>query len=203
MIGFYDYTVILTYLGLLSAVLGIFQAMDGFFVNAIFCLGGSLLCDTLDGRVARAKKNRTRQETLFGIQIDSLCDMVSFGVLPGVIFYSMGLQDWLGQLLIGVYGLCCVIRLGYYNVMEIEKEAGKKTVYHGLPVVGLSIFLPAACMLRLWLPEEAFFWVLRIMLALFGFLYIFDFPVNKPKIWLLAVLSAIFWIPVAVICVMM
>ena len=201
MIGFYDYTVILTYVGLLSAVLGIFQAFQGNFVPALFCLGGVLFCDTMDGRVARAKKNRTRQECLFGIQIDSLCDVISFGAYPAVLCYCAGLRDIPSLVLIGYYCLCCVIRLGYYNVMEMEKEEGTKTVYHGLPVVCLSVLMPAAFMVGLWVPAAAFLWILRALLLVMGTLYILDFPVNKPRLWTLALLALIFGIPMAVICV--
>lgn len=67
MIGFYNYTVLLTYVGLLCAMFGIFQAINGFYINALFCLGGTLLCDTLDGKVARMKSNRTTWESLFGM----------------------------------------------------------------------------------------------------------------------------------------
>ncbi len=200
MIGFYDYTVIVTYLGLLFAALGIFQAIDGFYINALFCLGGTLLCDTLDGKIARTKKNRTKREALFGMQIDSLCDLVSFGVLPIVICYTMGLRDWLGILLMGYYCLCTVIRLAYFNVMELGKQAGQQTVYRGLPAVGLAIWLPTSCMLRPWVPEEVFFWILRGMLPIIGTLYILDFKVQKPKLWQIAILCLIFWVPVAVIC---
>ena len=203
MIGFYDYTVLLTYAGLLCAVFGIFQAIDGFFINALFCLGGTLFCDTLDGKIARTKKDRSKKQALFGMQIDSLCDLVSFGVFPAVLCYCMGLRDWLGLLMIGIYCLCCVIRLGYFNVMELEKEAGAQTVYHGLPAVGLAILLPAVCMLRIWLPEAAFLWLLRLLLPSIGTLYILDFKVSKPKLWTLAVLCVIFWVPVAVICILM
>lgn len=200
MIGFYDYTVIMTYAGLLCAVFGIFQAVNGFYINALLCLAGTLLCDTLDGKIARTKKQRTRKEALFGMQIDSLCDLVSFGVFPAVLCYCMGLKDWLGLLLIGYYCLCCVIRLGYFNVMELEREAGEKTVYHGLPAVGLAVLLPAACMVRLWVTEAVFFWILRIMLPMLGTLYILDFKVEKPKLWQLALMCLIFWIPFGVIC---
>ena len=70
MIGFYDYTVILTYLGALAGLLGISLSMSSKFLGAILCMAAALVCDTLDGMVARRKKNRTRQEMLFGIQID-------------------------------------------------------------------------------------------------------------------------------------
>lgn len=70
MIGFYDYTVILTYISFASSISGIFLATRGHFNWAIFCLAFSGLCDMFDGKIARTKKNRTEDEKRFGIQID-------------------------------------------------------------------------------------------------------------------------------------
>ena len=77
-IGFYDYTVILTYLSLISSVFGITRAVQGDFRLAVVCLALSGLCDAFDGKVASTKKNRTRLERNFGIQIDSLSDVLAF-----------------------------------------------------------------------------------------------------------------------------
>ena len=96
MIGFYNYTVILTYMSLASAVVGITQVFEGHERIAILCLLISGICDLFDGKVARHKKDRTDQEKLFGIQIDSLCDLVAFGVLPACIGYNMGFNYGLG-----------------------------------------------------------------------------------------------------------
>lgn len=200
MIGFYDYTVILTYVGLLCAIVGIFQSVDGAFLPALFLVGGALICDTLDGKVARSKKGRTKEETLFGIQIDSLCDVISFGVFPGVLCYCAGLQEWYSLIFIGYYCLCCVIRLGYFNVLATLKEPGSKSEYRGLPVVGLSLLLPMAFLLGQWLPENAFLWLLRAMLLGVGTLYIMNFKVNKPTAPVLAVLSTIFLVPLIALC---
>ena len=79
MIGFYDYTVVVTYISLVSSILGMFCAIDGKLPLAVFCLAFSGLCDMFDGKIARTKKNRTDDEKSFGIQIDSLCDIVCFG----------------------------------------------------------------------------------------------------------------------------
>lgn len=200
MIGIFDYTVILTYAGLLCTLLGIQQAVEGYYINAILCLGGTLFCDMMDGKVARTKKNRTDRERMFGIQIDSLCDLVSFGVFPSVLCYMLGLQGWIGFLVIGYYCLCCVIRLAYFNVLEMDRSPEEKSVYHGLPAIGLAVLLPAICMVRLWIPEEALVWILRMILPLLGTLYILDFKVNKPSLLQLLLLSLVFWIPFAVIC---
>lgn len=82
MIGFYDYTVVVTYISLVSSILGMFCAIDGRLTLAVSCLAFSGLCDMFDGKIARTKKNRTDDEKSFGIQIDSLCDIVCFGIFP-------------------------------------------------------------------------------------------------------------------------
>ena len=87
MIGVYDYTVILTYLSMISACTGIVISLSGGghpYIGIFFLLFCGLL-DAFDGKVARHKKNRTTLETNFGIQIDSLSDLVAFGVLPSCI----------------------------------------------------------------------------------------------------------------------
>ena len=80
LIGFYDYTVVLTYLSLISSVFGITQAIHGNYKWAILCLALSGFCDAFDGRVARTKKDRDEDEKSFGVQLDSLCDVICFGV---------------------------------------------------------------------------------------------------------------------------
>ena len=118
MIGFYDYTVILTYLSLLSAVTGIGLAVAHHPLLAILCLMFSGLCDMFDGRVARTKKNRTAEQKGFGIQIDSLCDIVAFGILPAVITIVVCGSVWYAVLIAALYVLAGLIRLAYFNVTE-------------------------------------------------------------------------------------
>ena len=76
MIGFYNYSVIVTYLGVALSVTGMALACSGRYEFAILCLALAGACDTFDGKIARAMKNRTREMEIFGVQIDSLCDMV-------------------------------------------------------------------------------------------------------------------------------
>ena len=94
-LGIYDYTVILTYISLGISVFGITRALEGDFKVAIFCLALSGLCDMFDGKIARTKKNRTDDEKNFGIQIDSLCDVVCFGIFPAMICYCLGVNTLL------------------------------------------------------------------------------------------------------------
>lgn len=199
MIGFYDHTVILTYAGALAGLLGIKLSFQGEYLEAILCMAVALFCDTLDGVVARAKKNRTEQEMLFGVQIDSLCDLISFGVCPAALFYNLGMDSLGDFLLLGAYCLCCVIRLGYFNVLAGQRELGTKGDYRGLPVVCLDVVMPAVYLVFLTLPGSWGVWVLRLAAVVFGFLYVFDFKVKKPNVWKLAAMGATYWVPMGLL----
>lgn len=191
MIGFYDYTVVLTFLSVMSSLFGMTRAMEGNFKLAILCLAVSGLLDTFDGKVARSKKNRTEDEKLYGIQLDSLADVICFGVFPAMICYLMGVRGLLGGVAIAFYGLCGVIRLAYFNVLETgrqaDPEAGEK-VYHGLPITSIAVILPLTFLLGFLVPGKIFPMILLGMLFLVGLLFIVDFKLRKPKNWMLAVL---------------
>ena len=122
MLGFYNYTVILTYLSLCSGVTGIWFCMTGHPVIASMCLLFSGLCDAFDGRVARMRKQSTEQEKRFGIWIDSLADVIAFGVLPAIIGYSVGMTHWGYVPLFALFILTAIIRLAYYGVTEEERQ---------------------------------------------------------------------------------
>ena len=181
-IGFYDYTVILTYLSIVSAVFGMTLASKGHFFGAILCLLFSGLCDGFDGTVARTKKNRSEDEKSFGIQLDSLCDVVSFGVFPAYLCYCMGVNTVIGIILVCLFSLCAVIRLAFFNVLEAKRqkveEGGNKT-YRGLPVTSISIIFPALYILHWFLSAQVFLILLYVMLFVVAFLFIFDFRVKK------------------------
>lgn len=198
MIGFYDYTVILTYCGLFSSLIGIVLALNGNFAMAVICMGISLFCDTFDGKVARAKKNRTDRERAFGVQIDSLCDVISFGVFPALFCYKLGADTIFDVLLLMVYCLCGVIRLGYFNVLAMD-QSEEKGIYHGLPIVCMAILMPLVYFIHGLVPAAIGVWLVRATVAAFGFLYVYDFKVKKPGMVALAIMCLIFWLPVAAI----
>lgn len=182
-LGFYSYTVILTYLGLVSSVIGMTQALEGHFRMAIACLVVSGICDMLDGKVARTKKERTDDEKLFGIQIDSLCDLVCFCVFPAFLGYGLGLRGFWGTLAMCLFVLAGVIRLGYFNVME-EKRQQKTTevrkYYQGFPVTSIAIIFPVIYLLRPYLGQIAYLRVLIAVMLLVALLNISNVKVKKP-----------------------
>ena len=186
MIGFYDYTVILTYISFISAVGGIFSASTMNLRWAIFFLAFSGLCDMFDGKIARTKKNRTEDEKNFGIQIDSLCDIVCFGVLPIVICYKLGMDRIWSMAILALYGLAGLIRLGYFNVMEAKRQAGEggaRKYYQGLPITSMAIALPLLFVVSPLFPTHgAFIAALHVVVALVGFLFILNFRLRKPNV---------------------
>lgn len=203
MIGFYDYTVILTYISFISAVAGIFSATTMHLRWAIFFLAFSGFCDMFDGKIARTKKNRTEDEQAFGIQIDSLCDIVCFGVLPIVICYRLGMDRLYSMAILALYGLAGLIRLGYFNVMEAKRQAeegGARKYYQGLPITSMAIALPILFVVAPLFPDQvAFVVVLHIVVALVGFLFILNFRLRKPSVKQVFLIVTVVAVAVAVI----
>lgn len=182
-IGFYDYTVILTYMSLLSACCGMVLASRERFTAAVLCLLFSGICDAFDGVVARSKKNRTEDEKAFGVQIDSLCDAVSFGIFPAVLCYHMGIAGFPGLVILFLYCLCAVIRLAFFNVLEgnrQKQEGGCNKSYRGLPVTSVSILLPVVWLFRRLMSAHLFLILLQLVMAVTAFLFVLDFSVRKP-----------------------
>lgn len=145
MLGFYNYTVILTYLSLCSGFTGIWFCMTGHSGIATICLMLSGLCDAFDGRVARMRTENTEQEKRFGIQLDSLCDLVCFGVLPCFIGFAVGMKSPLYIPIFCLFTLAALIRLAYFNVTEEERQqktTEKRKNYQGLPVTSSSLIFP-------------------------------------------------------------
>ena len=119
--GYYNYTVVLTYLGMLIGFVGITYTMEGAYRQAVLCLMTAGVCDMFDGTVA-ATKQRSVREKRFGIQIDSLSDLICFGVLPALFTYNISGKRYSGLLAGCLYLLCALIRLAYFNVLEEERQ---------------------------------------------------------------------------------
>lgn len=193
MIGFYNYSVILTYIGLASSIYGMMLTLDGRIKMALFFLALSGLCDMFDGKIARAMKNRSKDAKKFGIQIDSLCDMVCFGAFPIVLCYKLGMNSIVGILILIFFGIASVIRLGYFNVMEEkwqeENSEGRK-YYQGLPITSIAIVLPVIYVFQPILRSN-FLIIMHIAVCLIGVLFITDFKFKKPSNAVLAALVSI------------
>lgn len=105
-------------------------ASQDFFRAAVAILFG-MFFDGCDGRVARLTKTQSE----FGVQLDSLADVISFGAAPALLLYKWALAPlgvW-GVLIAGVYASCGALRLARFNVMA-GKETGPSNYFIGLPI---------------------------------------------------------------------
>lgn len=184
MIGVYDYTVIATYLSLLLGLGGLYSAAQNEPLDAMLCLMLAGLLDAFDGRIARTKKDRTEQEKRFGIQIDSLNDLVCFGVLPAAIGWSMDCDRLWFLATMSFFALCALIRLAYFNVTEEERQdrTSENRAYY------LAVLAPLFYLLSLHFSLNCAV-VYALGLFLLGVLYITPIRVKKPQLRGVALLS--------------
>lgn len=116
----------LTLSGLAAGLTGVRFALEGRWEAACFAILVAAILDTLDGRVARLLKGASK----FGAELDSLSDIVCFGVAPALILYMWGLQDAgrFGWIFAIFFPLCCALRLARFNT-ALEDE--NKPVWAG------------------------------------------------------------------------
>ena len=212
MIGYFNYTMLLTYMSLASAGLGIIITLT--FGNpyvGMFFLLFSGLCDAFDGKVARIKKDRSETECKYGIQIDSLSDIVAFGVLPVCIGASMLDNSQLNVLDKGsalgkvftiiiytvmvAYIVTALMRLAYFNVTEEERqktETGVRKYYLGLPVTSAAIIFPTFMVIQYLLDgivEMDFTPIYFVIMSLCAMAFITKFQLKKPQFRTLELLN--------------
>ena len=182
-LGYYDYTVILTYCGMLFAFCGILSAIEYRYVDSLICLMLAGICDLFDGTIAATKK-RTDSEKRFGIQIDSLSDLLSFGVLPAIFVYVLSKGNKFVAVIAALYALCALIRLAFFNVLEEDRQKETEAVrekYLGVPVTTIAILLPALYIFRLYkLCRRVIYFPILLTIIAIGFLSPID--IKKPKL---------------------
>ena len=186
-IGFFDYTTWLTYISCLSAVFGIISACHGNTGLAVICILLSGFCDLFDGIVARTKKDRTQEQKNYGIQIDSLSDVIAFGVLPAVTFYKSGVDSVIGILILIIYVLCGLIRLAFFNVLETRRQANPDEdacakSFRGMPITFSAIITPVVFFIGWLLPADVSIWLYYAAPAVMAFLFVLDIKVPKPNV---------------------
>ena len=120
---------LITTMNLFFGFVALVQAIKGEYAFAAYAIVAAAVFDTLDGRVARL----THSMSKFGAEYDSLCDLVSFGVAPGILLYLWALQPfgrigWLGSFL---FTACGALRLARFNVQATIIE---KAYFQGLPI---------------------------------------------------------------------
>lgn len=162
--------------GLLCTLLAIYFSILGLFHAAMIGMIWAVFFDWSDGIIARKMKGRTEEQGEFGAQLDSLIDIVSFGVCPAVFLLSYGqFSAWYlpGAFLILATG---VIRLSYFNVFGLVD----KSTYLGLALDNNVLLLAIVFLFSNVMSQGAFSIVLYIVLMLLAVLNVA--PIKTPKL---------------------
>jgi len=162
--------------GLLSAVLAIYFAIVGNFPAAMIGLVWAVFFDWSDGNIARRMNDRTDEQRKFGGQMDSLIDIVSFGICPAVVLLSYGdFSPWFipGAFLIAAAG---VLRLSYFNVFGLAD----KSSFQGLAIDNNGIFLVLIFVVNSFINASSFTILLYITILALAVLNVA--PVRTPKL---------------------
>jgi len=166
---------IVSLLGLMSAVTGIYFAIQGVFQGAIICMLWAVLFDWYDGIIARKMKGRTKIQGVFGAQLDSMIDIVSFGILPAIILLSYG--DYKIWLLPGVFVIVAAsaIRLTYFNVYGLIDS---KT-YKGFPLDNNVLILALVFLFQGLFTPSTFTIIIYTLMMLLSALNLSSIPTPK------------------------
>lgn len=183
MLGFYNYTVVLTYTGMLISFLGITSALNNKIHLSLICLMLSGVCDMFDGKIASTMDRNSREKS-FGIQIDSLSDLICFGMLPAIIVFRISEPGRSAVYICSAYLLSALIRLAYFNVEEEERQRGttdERRIYLGLPVTSAALFLPLFLSFAIFfsLPGDK---IGKAVLLAMAVAFLTPFPLKKPAI---------------------
>ena len=175
-------------------ILSIFASIRGDFIDAAWFLVAALACDIIDGRIARM----TNTTSEFGLQLDSLSDLISFGAAPAVMMYMLVLNTMgnIGISIAVLYVLCCALRLARFNVLSRSGEVHKHFV--GLPTpASAGVLISFVLSYQLLTPEEytlnfysipvlmdlmpAFFKIMPVVIVVLSFLMVSNIPYTSFK----------------------
>ena len=140
--------------------------------NALWLILGAFVFDGLDGRIARL----VGKESQFGLQFDSLADIISFGAAPAFLMQRVILHDFnveierLGLVVASVYLLCGALRLARYNCLSAMPNSGNSREFLGFPIPASAAMVASLTMFLIWLeeknlPTSSWRWVLLALLV--------------------------------------
>ncbi len=146
--GFYILPNLLTTAALFAGFLGILWAIDGRFELSALAILAACIFDGLDGKIARLTKSASD----FGIQFDSLSDLVSFGVCPAVTIYLWQTHHFgqVGLVVPFLFMACGALRLARFN---LQTKSLPKKFFVGLPIPAAACTLAALILFSTYLPE--------------------------------------------------
>lgn len=155
---------------MLSGMLSLVLAFHGHFVPASWLVFFAVFFDFMDGKMAR----KLGGSSSFGMELDSLADVVSFGVAPAMIIYSVYLKGFFGvtgAIVAAFFALCGALRLARFNVHHVDGS------FQGLPIPAGGHFLVSFVVAGIHLPP----YLMTVLVAATGFLMISSVPFGNLK----------------------
>jgi CDP-diacylglycerol--serine O-phosphatidyltransferase len=151
---------------LCCGIVSILLAQQGFFDLSALLLFLAVVFDVLDGKIA----GLLHQKNSFGKQIDSMSDLVSFGVAPALLFYSLHTPGTLGVLVVLFFVVCGMLRLARYNISEGSD-------FEGVPITVNGVLFPLLFLFFGSFPQSLDYWPLVFLIQ--GFLMISAIKVSR------------------------
>lgn len=178
-LGIYNLATLVTYMGLVSSFFSMYFALNNKIGISLILLIFAGCFDLYDGVVAR-RFNKREEEFKFGVQIDSIIDVVNFGVTPIVIALSLGMNETIDVFLFLLYLFAVTMRLAYFNTSVIKKEDNKPLKYYtGLPVTYVASILPIIILIMFIFLNKSLL-ILRLAFLMLTVLYLLKINIPKP-----------------------
>ncbi len=179
-IGIYRKCDLVTLLGTCFALAGIILVVNGYIIYPIFALICAAICDAFDGVVARRFRS-LKEEEIYGVELDSLSDVISFGILPMLIVLKTSPANVFTYASCIFFSVCGVIRLAYFNMLTNTKRKEKKE-FIGLPITSSAIIIPSIYLLSKMLSSNSKHFLIfppSVALLITGILFILPFRLKK------------------------
>lgn len=176
---------LVTVLAICAGLSGIRLAFEGRFEIAVIMVLLAAFLDGVDGRLARALKATSK----FGVQMDSLADIVNFGVAPALVlyFYLLHFAKPFGWIAALVYAVACCLRLARFNVLteDDSRPAWQSEYFVGVPApAGAVLVLLPVYIAFVWLEQsEVLAYVGAVYTILVAFLLVSRLPIYSGKKW--------------------
>lgn len=178
-IGAFNPACLVTLSGFLAAIGAIVLVSGGRIELALSCLVLAGLADLFDGLVARSLE-RSDYEKEFGVQLDTVVDVVSFVLAPVVIGLGAGLRSPAALGAMALFAVAGAVRLAHFNTLS-ARGADHSTHHRGLPVTYTALIFPVLFVMRDAVPDAVFRFVLGVAFALSAVAFVMDRPVRKPR----------------------
>jgi CDP-diacylglycerol---serine O-phosphatidyltransferase len=197
-LGVYNIPTVISFTALVLGMASCIFSFNGHIEYALVCLIWAGIFDLFDGFVAR-KFELSEMEKAFGVQIDSINDVVNFGAAPAMIALHSGFNAPVDYIILTFYCCAAAMRLGYFNVVGLIGE-GPIKFYTGLPVTFSALIFPLVYLLKFVYDGSVYTLCIRVAYSLVALFFVLKIPIPKPKgifyviFPVLAVIITVLWV---------